>query len=183
MTIRAMTCVAAVLWMTACATASIDSDPAGPVEKAAEVPAESGSTASEVVPAPAPSEHVARSAFTSGVTDREPQDNLTTLANDATRVYYFTEIRDMEGKTVIHRWEYGDQSMGDVAFDVRGPRWRVHSIKTLDPSWIGQWAVTVVGEDGTVLGRDQFNYTAAEVDTSATASEDEPVPPAAPSAE
>ena len=128
---------------------------------------------------PNPEGHVTRSAFTRGVVDREPQDRITTLANEATRIYYFTEIRNMEGKTVIHRWEYGGQPMGEVAFDIKGPRWRVHSVKSLDPSWLGKWTVKIVDVDGIVLGEDQFTYKAVESDASATAPK--PVSPAAPS--
>ena len=185
MTTRATMCVVlAVLWLTACVTASTEPDPTRPAEAAEVTPESEPSGSADVsTTVPEPEDHVARSAFTSRVVDREPQDRLTTLGNHATRIYYFTEIRNLEGKTVIHRWEYGDQSMGDIAFDIMGPRWRVYSVKSLDPSWLGQWTVKVVDVDGTVLSKDQFNYTAAEIDSSATASEDEPVPPAAPSAE
>jgi hypothetical protein len=117
--------------------------------------------------------HVARSVFTSGVVDREPTDSINRLGNDARRIVYFTEIRGMQGKTVIHRWEYDGQVKGEVAFDVGADRWRVHSSKQLDPSWLGVWTVTVVDVDGNTLSEEKFTYVAAEAD---------PMQPAAPAA-
>ncbi len=179
MTARAMTgTLLAALWLIACATAQTEPDPTRPAEATQMAPeSEQGGSVDVSTTVPNPEGHVTRSAFTRSVVDREPQDRITTLANEATRIYYFTEIHNMEG----HRWEYGGQPMGEVAFDIKGPRWRVHSIKSLDPSWLGEWTVKIVDVDGTVLGEDQFTYKAAESDASATAAEPEPVPPAAPS--
>jgi hypothetical protein len=118
---------------------------------------------------------VERSAFTSAVVDREPLDELKSLSNDTTQVSYFTELTGMEGKTVIHRWEHDGESW-DVAFDVAGPRWRVHSSKMLDPSWTGDWKVTVLDMDGNVISEEQLRYETAV----AVQAEPEAAPPAAP---
>jgi len=117
--------------------------------------------------------HVTRSVFTSGVEDREPTDSISRLGNDARRIVYFTEIRGMAGKTIIHRWKFDGQVKGEVAFDVGADRWRVHSSKQLDPSWLGVWTVTVVDVDGNTLSEDAFTYVATE------AAPAPPIPPAA----
>jgi hypothetical protein len=127
----------------------------------------------EGAPPAAAAGHVARSVFTSGVVDREPTDSISRLGNDVRRIVYFTEIRGMQGKTVIHRWTYDGQVKGEVAFDVGADRWRVHSSKQLDPSWLGVWTVTVIDVDGSTLSEETFTYVAAEAD---------PVQPAAPAA-
>jgi hypothetical protein len=118
----------------------------------------------EGAPPDAAAGHVARSIFTTGVVDREPTDSISRLGNDSRRIVYFTEIRGMKGKTVIHRWKYGDQVKGEVAFDVGADRWRVHSSKQLDPSWLGVWTVIVVDVDGNTLSEETFTYVAAEAD-------------------
>ncbi len=49
---------------------------------------------------------VVRSAFTRDIEQREPTEDLQNLTNENTQVKFFTELRDMSGQTVIHRWEY-----------------------------------------------------------------------------
>ena len=140
-----------------------------PVEPAAmETPAEPAA-------APVMMEGVERSAFTTAVVEREPQDELKSLSNDSTQVSYFTELKGMEGKTVIHRWEHDGQSW-DVAFDVAGPRWRVHSSKMLDPTWTGDWKVSVLDMDGNLFSEETLRYGTAV----AVQAEPAAAPPAAP---
>ncbi|MGE0080112.1 MAG: DUF2914 domain-containing protein [Thiohalomonadaceae bacterium] len=116
--------------------------------------------AQESAPAQAPAQsqaevrgEVARAQFTSNVSEREPVDNLTALPADASRIYFFTELRDMEGQTVTHRWERDGQVMAEVPFNVGGARWRVWSSKNLDSGATGEWTVTVVDGAGNERAR------------------------------
>lgn len=95
---------------------------------------------------------VARSHFTRGITDREPVDHLTTASN-INPLYFFTELVDMAGAEVTHRWRFEGQIMADVTFQVEGPRWRVYSSKEMLPEWNGLWTVEVLGPDGYILTR------------------------------
>jgi hypothetical protein len=104
---------------------------------------------------------ISRAAFTTAVVEREPQDSISELANDRDRVFYFTELRDFAGRTLLHRWEFKGQVMGEVPFRVGGYRWRVYSTKNLEPSWLGEWTVKVVDEAGTILSSQSFEYTQA----------------------
>ena len=104
---------------------------------------------------------VARHVFTTEVIEREPVDELREIDGSTERVAYFTELLDFEGQTIIHRWEHDGQVMGEVAFDVEGPRWRVHSTKRLDPAWTGAWTVKVVNLDGVVLSEEQIDFGTA----------------------
>jgi hypothetical protein len=119
--------------------------------------------ASEATPetAPAQTGTVARATFTRGIEDREPVDSISTLSNDAGKVYYFTELRDMAGQTVTHRWEHNGKVMAEVPFTVNGSRWRVFSSKNLDQSWLGEWKVSVVNEAGATLAVNTFTYEKA----------------------
>ena len=103
---------------------------------------------------------VARDAFTSAIEDREPVDNLTQIPNSQQRVYYFSDLRGLEGQIVTHRWEYNDQVMAEVKFKVGGPRWRVYSSKNLLPEWQGKWTVVVLDESGWPLKASMFEYVA-----------------------
>jgi len=101
---------------------------------------------------------VARALFTSGILDREPVDNVTTLDSGTERVLFFTELQNMDGKTIVHRWALNGTVLGEVTFQVRGPRWRVYSSKELLPEWTGAWVVSVVDETGAELGSYTLNY-------------------------
>jgi hypothetical protein len=105
---------------------------------------------------------VARTVFTSQIIDREPTDDITSLANDKHRIYFFTDLRGMAGQIITHQWEYNGKVMAEVKFKVgEGPRWRVYSSKNLLPEWTGNWKVSVVDEAGHTLATGAFEYTQA----------------------
>ena len=154
------------------------------------------------VPDPSPPVgHVERSSFTTAVVDREPQDAVDTLTNDHVQIAYFTEAMGMTGTRLTHRWEYDGVVMAEVSFDVGGPRWRTHSVKTLDPELLGEWTVSTLS-NGKVLATESFQYVevatqasapaeateassmapaeASEAASSPAPPPDEPSPPAAP---
>ena len=118
--------------------------------------------AADETKAPAMSGEVARAVFTTGIKDREPVDQVTTLTTDKDKIYFFTEIRNMSGHIIKHRWEYNGKTMAEVKFDVGGPRWRVWSAKSLLPQWTGEWKVSVVDEAGKALSESTFTYTEAK---------------------
>lgn len=117
---------------------------------------------SATAPAAAPvSGMVARAIITSDVENHEPVDKLTNLTNETNKVYYFTELDNMQGQTVTHRWEYNGKVMAEVPFEIGGPRWRVFSSKNLLPEWTGEWKVSVVAADGGTLATNTFTYNPA----------------------
>jgi hypothetical protein len=114
---------------------------------------------------------VARAIFTSAVKDREPTDTLTNLTNDVTNISFFTELQGLQGQTVTHRWEHNDKVMAEVKFEVGAARWRVFSSKRLDPSWTGEWKVSVVDANGSTLSASTFTYAAGDKAAAPAASE------------
>ena len=104
---------------------------------------------------------VVRSAFTRTIEEREPVENLENLTNENEQVKFFTELRDMSGQTAIHRWEYDGKVVAEVEFNVKGPRWRVWSSKSLVPQWIGDWKVSVVNGAGEVISEKNLSYDVA----------------------
>ena len=101
---------------------------------------------------------VARAAFARNIEQREPVGKVSRLQPSAEQVFYFTELRDMAGQTVTHRWTYQGETRAEVAFEVGGPRWRVYSSKDFLPEWTGEWTVEVVTGDGQVIHRDTITY-------------------------
>jgi hypothetical protein len=147
---------------------------AAPAEKAAPAAATAPAAAATTAPAStttaAPKQDVAeqsgfqkgsvvRSIFTSEVKDREPTDKLT--ESEPKQVYYFTELRDMNGQTATHRWEHEGKVITEIKFNVKGNRWRAWSSKNFVPQAAGAWKVSVVNGAGEVISEESFNVAAA----------------------
>lgn len=111
--------------------------------------------------APETPDKIARAVFTTGVSNREPEDQITSLKNDVQQVYFYTELTGLEGQSVAHKWEYAGEVKAAVSFDVKAPRWRVWSSKQFDPSWTGEWTVSVVDASGVTLAQAKLMYEAA----------------------
>jgi hypothetical protein len=123
------------------------------------VPTETAAAA----PAPAASAggSVERSTLTSVILDREPQDALERVPNDRGKVFYFTEVCDMRGEKVLHRWEHGGAVMAEVPFEIGSTRWRTYSSKDIDPSQLGSWSVSTLDASGRVLDTREFTVVEA----------------------
>lgn len=118
---------------------------------------------------PAPGS-VERASFALAVVEREPSEPLRDLSNDQRQIYFFSELRDLEGTWVVHRWEWNGRVMAEVPFEINGPRWRVFSSKQLEPTWLGDWTVSVVTDSGEVLTQESFSYTESAAPPAAPAS-------------
>jgi hypothetical protein len=123
--------------------------------QAADEPVPPGASAKAAVLIPG---IVTRSQLTRDIKDLEPVDTVSALTNEQTRIVYFTEIHDMAGQTVAHRWEYNSKIIMEVPIKVGTSRWRAYTTKTLIPSWIGEWKVSVVDAAGGTLSVNTFTY-------------------------
>ena len=117
---------------------------------------------------------VERAIFTSQIVDREPVDEVAVVDTNLQEILFFTELRQLAGRTVTHRWEYEGEVMAEVRFEVGGPRWRVFSKKSLSPSQTGKWTVVVVDESGWALHAAMFDFRAAQ-SADAAVSESAPI--------
>ena len=102
---------------------------------------------------------VAKSVFTTEIVDREPVNDLNSFSTDIKQIYFFTDIRNMSGNRVTHRWVHNGETRAEISFNVGGPRWRVYSSKNLVAEWVGDWTVEVVNSAGTVIHTDSFVYS------------------------
>ena len=96
--------------------------------------------------------------FTTEISEREPIDNISFLGNDKNVVFFFTDVRNLEGQEIRHVWSYNGQPMGTVRFEVKGDRWRVWSSKQLLPDWLGEWSVSVLNAEDEVMATESFTY-------------------------
>lgn len=108
------------------------------------------------------SSNVARAQFSTNVVDREPVDRVgsafPTNGEPFRTLYYFTELENMSGETVIHRWEYNGSVISEISFNIGSDRWRTWSSKQLTRGLTGQWRVSIVDARGRVLRSDSFFY-------------------------
>ena len=111
----------------------------------------------ETAPIPENS-RVARAMFTTGINDREPVNQVVAIDTRQQEIFFFTDIRNLQGRTIKHIWVYNGQAVSENEFPVGGPRWRVNSRKALDPSMTGKWTVWVVDESGWPLHASIFMY-------------------------
>jgi len=126
------------------------------------------------------SANVARAQVTSAIENREPVDELSVVPATRRTVFFFTELRNLAGAEVTHRWSHAGEVVAEVPFQVGGNRWRVWSSKELDPVWAGEWQLTVIDTDGTLLDTQTFVLQDTAADTAAKAAM--PEAPATPDA-
>ncbi|HHJ17950.1 MAG TPA: DUF2914 domain-containing protein [Gammaproteobacteria bacterium] len=127
-------------------------------------------------PAPDPAWKVARAQFTTAIEEREPVDEIAVLVAPLDEIFFFTDLRHLQGRTVQHRWSYQGEVVSRVPFKVEGERWRVFSRMRLHPDQTGEWSVTVYDESGWPLHTELFRYEAAAPATAGPSAESrEPV--------
>ena len=105
-----------------------------------------------------PHQNISSAEFATEIVDREPFNIVGELDYSLGKIYFFTNIRNLQGTSVKHRWIYNNKVMADVIFDINGPRWRVWSSKNLWHTWTGKWIVEVVTSENEVLFKKEFNY-------------------------
>lgn len=104
---------------------------------------------------------LARGVFCKQIVNREPAEEVTELTGDIQRVYFFSEVTNMAGHTVSHRWEYNGQYMGEVKFSAQSAKWRAWSYKTVSGGKDGTWTVKVLNTAGEVIGEKSIASPAA----------------------
>ncbi len=113
--------------------------------------------------------YIARAQFTTGITAREPDDSIAEISKIANKVYFFSELINMTGSTVLHRWIYNDSVAAEVVFNVNGPRWRVYSSKQLENWMVGDWHVEIVIDDKPQNDKYALNVSETPVETYSSA--------------
>jgi hypothetical protein len=90
-----------------------------------------------------------RVAFTTAIVNKEPANSLNEVDRAQRQLYFFTELRNLSGKRVYHRWVYRGEVVYEKGFNVGAARWRVWTQKTITP-YQGPLTVEIV-VDGNVL--------------------------------
>lgn len=143
----------------AASTAAAPAKAAAPAAK----PAMAAPASTAAAPAKAAAQgSVQKGQFTSGVENHEPKDNLDSLTNDQTRIFFYAVLVNLQGQEVTFRWSYNDVTQAEVKQTPSSGRYRTNTSKTLDPSKLGTWKVEVVDASGNVLTSKTFEYKKAD---------------------
>ena len=154
--------LAAGLFALAGSVFAADAPAAGTAAAAPAAPAASAAPAKAAMPAKASNGSVQKAQFTSGVENHEPKDNLDSLTNDQTRIFFYAVLVNLQGQEVTFRWSYNDVTQAEVKQTPSSGRYRTNTSKTLDPSKLGTWKVEVVDASGAVLTSKTFEYKKAD---------------------
>jgi hypothetical protein len=113
-------------------------------------------------------EEISMAMFTTRISKRYPADDITSLDNPHQAVSFFSELKEMSGKKIIHRWFYKGQMEFEASFNIRANNWRIWSTKLLPQDMPGEWKVEIVDEDGKVLQVRKLNYAPEDIELLAT---------------
>jgi hypothetical protein len=105
-----------------------------------------------------PPEEITMAMFTTRIKKRYPSDEITMLDNPHQAVSFFSELKQMAGKEITHKWFYEGELKFEASFKVRADEWRIWSTQLLPEDLAGQWQVEVVDEDGEVLEIRKLDY-------------------------
>lgn len=118
------------------------------------------------LPAPQMQARVRRAVLANRIINKEPLDEikqpLSISPTTPITVYYFNELRGMNGVMVYHEWLHDGVSVTKEPLLVGAERWRVSSHKTLDSQSGGSWMVKLIDNHGNVLDEKKFTATAHE---------------------
>jgi hypothetical protein len=108
--------------------------------------------------------NMVRAQLAKGIWQNEPFGNITgpikVNADEATGIFYFTELENMKNKVIFHVWKY----KGDVIFkkkkEVIDDRWNTYTSKLFTKRSVGSWSVETVDSNNRQLNLINFTVVA-----------------------
>jgi hypothetical protein len=104
--------------------------------------------------------NVVRASLTYEINNKEPAGDIVRTVNAKHKkpvwVYYFTELKAMNGSKVYHEWLRNGAVVSKQALVISGDTWRTSSRKLLSDSEQGNWTVRLVDEKGRLLSEKNF---------------------------
>ena len=100
----------------------------------------------------------ARAIFTTEIKNREPVNDLNSVAVTSQTVSFFTELVNLNGKLVTHRWSVHGDVVYTKDFRVGANRWRVWTTKTITP-FVDAVVVVQILVDGQAISQESIRVT------------------------
>ncbi|MGZ5007213.1 MAG: DUF2914 domain-containing protein [Methylobacter sp.] len=109
---------------------------------------------------PKTTHNLTRAVLVYDINNKEPAGEIgrtvTINKRKPTWVYYFTELKSMNGRRVYHEWLKNGALVSKQKLIISGDVWRTSSRKLLNDSEKGNWAVRLVDEHGQLLNEKTF---------------------------
>lgn len=103
---------------------------------------------------------ISRAAIAYSLKQKEPEDIVTgpikTDKAKAVGVYFFTEINNMKGDILFHKWYLNNKKVFSRRLNILGNHWRASTSKLITYSQKGEWHVTLVNQNQQVLAEIRF---------------------------
>ena len=100
----------------------------------------------------------ARAIFTTEIANKEPVNDLNSVAITSQTVSFFTELVNLDGKVVTHRWSVHGNVVYTKDFRVGANRWRVWTTKTITP-FKDDVVVVQILVDGQAISQESIRIT------------------------
>ncbi len=111
-------------------------------------------------PTKSDSKKILRASLSTGLLEKEPigiiDSSITVNKNQATAIYYFTEIIDMKESVLYHQWRWNNEIIFKKQINVMGNRWRATTRKLISYNKVGDWRVSLVNQNDIVLNELKF---------------------------
>lgn len=101
---------------------------------------------------------VNRAFFTTRLKNNEPVNEVLILENNKRKLYFFSEVKNMKGKMLFHRWEYRGEKVYEQKFRVDNNSAKLVSKYKLDPRQTGEWMVVISDGRGWPIKAVVFKY-------------------------
>lgn len=112
-------------------------------------------------PKPENKKYVTRAQLTSDITKNEPIDKLKIPLHIGKKetlwIYYFVELKGMNGKAVFHEWWLNGNLVSRKKVNISDDPWRTSSKQIITYTTNNDWIVRVVDEARNVLSETSFN--------------------------
>jgi len=101
---------------------------------------------------------VNRAFFTTKLKKNEPVNEVLILENTIQDLYFFSDVKNMQGKTLLHVWEYQGKRILSKKFKITKNRQRLISKIKLQSAKTGEWMVIIEDEQGLPVKAVVFKY-------------------------
>lgn len=105
--------------------------------------------------------HVSRAVLSFKVINSEPVDEITLplkiSKKGSTWIYYFVELKGMNGKTVYHEWLLDGVLISRKKVNISNDIWRTSSRQVFKYTSDNNWTVRLVDETGEIINEKHFN--------------------------
>lgn len=101
---------------------------------------------------------ITRSLFTTRLKNNKPMNEVLILENNSQILYFFSEVKNMQGKTIFHRWEHHGEKVYEQKFRVAKKSEKLISRYKLDPRKTGEWMVVITDDQAWPIKASMFKY-------------------------